>query len=96
MAQYKYKASYYSFKETISKVEITKETDHFVQEVGKNVKRSKETEYEAYLDTYKEAKQWFIDQSKKRIKNLEGQIKYHEDKINFEREKIEKFKMMEE
>lgn len=96
MAKYKYKASYYSFKETISKVEITKETDHFVQEVGKNVKRSKETEYEAYLDTYKEAKQWFIDQSKKRIKNLECQIKYHEDKIDFECKKIEQFKMMEE
>lgn len=48
MAKYKYKASNNSYNEPITKVEITKETDHFVQEVGKNVKRSKETEYEAY------------------------------------------------
>lgn len=96
MAKYKYKASNNSYNEPITKVEITKETDRFVQEVGKNVKRSKETDCEAYLDTYEEAKQWFIRQSEKQIKSAEGQIKYYEDKIDFERKKIEQFKMMEE
>lgn len=96
MAKYKYRADSYSFSRGITKVEITNETDCFVQEVGLKGRRAKNTDNDAYLDTFEEAKQWLIGQSKKQIKSAEGQIKYYEDKINFEREKIEKFKLMEE
>lgn len=67
-------------KNSIEKVEIIKESEHFVW-INEKQREGKKTNYHIYFDSYNDAKQYLINKQHKHIGQLENRIKEAKEKL---------------
>ena len=79
------KFKYRAWNDEIEKIEIERETKHFVVLAikgfdGKNMREAKDG-FRRYFETWQEAHQYLIDACKRKLESAIGQVEYLEAKL---------------